>query len=309
VTEFGGYGARMWRGLGSTERVIARRCRGLVVSFCNPPHALVGVHRHDGRGLVQLPLEPAEQFTGIAADQTHLYVATGAHGVARLVALTRTTWTVAWEAPLPRADDVHSIAVTDGYLYAVSTGTDSLIRYRLDRGVSDPEIVWSPTGAVEDTHHLNGIALWSGSIIVSAFGPRLGDRWASARDGYLYDVSRGAPIHKGIYHPHSVLPWRDDLWWCESATGTVHSLSGRRCVVDGYARGLAQLSNRLLAIGTSVGRHTGDGSITNPLDPGVPAGRCGVTVFDARTDTIRGFLDTGGIGPEIYGCWMPRGGA
>jgi hypothetical protein len=299
----------MRRALGLTGRAIARRCRGLVVSFCNPPHALVGVHRHDGHDLVQLPLESAEQFTGLAADDTHLYVATDARAEARLVALARATWTVAWEAPLTAAHDVHSIAVTDGYLYAVSTGTDSVIRYRLDRGVGDPEIVWSPTGAGEDTHHLNGIALWNGSVIVSAFGPRRGERWASARDGYLYDASKRAPIEKGIYHPHAVLPWRGELWWCESATGTVQSSSGRRCVVDGYARGLAPLTNRLLAIGTSVGRHTGDGAITNPLDPGAPAGRCGITVFDARTDSTPGFLDTSRIGPEIYGLWTPRGGA
>jgi hypothetical protein len=305
----GGYRARMWRGLGSTERVIAWRCRGLVVSFCNPPHALVGVHRHDGHDLVQLPLPPAEQFTGLASDDSHLYVVTESHGVARLVAVARATWTVAWEAPLPGAQDVHSIAVANGFVYAVSTGTDSVIRYRLARGVGDPEIVWSPTGASEDTHHLNGIALWNGSVVVSAFGPRRGDRWASARDGYIYDVSRGTPIEKGIYHPHAVLAWRGELWWCESATGTVHSSSGRRCAVDGYARGLAPLTNRHLAIGTSVGRHTGDGAITNPLDPGVPAGRCGITVFDGRTDTIRGFVDASSIGPEIYGCWTPRGGA
>jgi hypothetical protein len=298
----------MWTRLGST-RAIARRCRGLVVSFCNPPHGSVGVHRHDGRDLVQLPLQPAEQFTGLAADDTHLYVATQGHSVARLVALTRATWGVAWDVPLPAADDVHSIAVTDGYLYAVSTGTDSVVRYPLHHGVGEPEVVWSPTGVGEDTHHLNGIALWNGSVVVSAFGPRRGERWASARDGYLYDTSRGAPIEKGIYHPHAVLAWRGELWWCESATGTVHSSSGARCVIDGYVRGLAPLSNRLLAIGSSVGRHTGDGSITNPLDPGRPAGRCGITVFDARTDTTRGFVDVSRIGPEIYGCWTPRGGA
>jgi hypothetical protein len=139
----------MWTRLGSTERAIARRCRGLVVSCCNPPHAWVGVHRHDGRDLVRLPLQPAEQFTGLAADDEHLYVATQGRSVARVVALTRATWTVAWDVPLPAADDVHSIAVTVGYLYAVSTGTDSVIRYRLDHCVGDPEVVWSPTGADE----------------------------------------------------------------------------------------------------------------------------------------------------------------
>lgn len=88
---------------------------------------MVGVHWHDGRGFVQRPVQPAEQFTGLAADDTRLYVATGARDVARIVAVERATWTVAWEAPLAAAHDVHSIAVANGYLYAVSTGTESVI--------------------------------------------------------------------------------------------------------------------------------------------------------------------------------------
>jgi Domain of unknown function (DUF4915) len=295
--------------LGVSQRAIARRLAGLVVTFCNPPHASVGVHRHDGHDLASLPVQPADQFTGMAADDNCLYVATGARAEARLVALSRTTWTVAWEAPLADADDVHSIAVADGHLYAVSTGTDCVMRYRLDGGVGDPEVVWSPTDGTDDTHHLNAITLWNGSLVVGAFGPRSGDRWASARDGYLFDVSRGIPIEKGIYHPHAVLAWRGELWWCESATGTVCTSSGPRCVVDGYVRGLAPVSNRLLAIGSSVGRHTGDGNITNPLDPGLPAGRSGITVFDAKKQTVRGFVDTSHIGPEVYGCWTHHGGA
>lgn len=295
--------------LGETERSIARRLAGLVVTFCNPPQSSVGAHRHDGHELVPLPLPPADQFTGIAADDSCVYVATGERSVARLVALSRTTWTVAWDVPLPGASDVHSIAVADGHLYAVSTGTDSVIRYPLDRGVGDPEVMWSPTDGTEDTHHLNAITLWNGSVIVAGFGRRSADRWASARNGYLYDISRGAPIEKGICHPHAVLGWRGELWWCESATGTVYSSSGPRCVVDGYARGLAPLSKRLLAIGSSVGRHAGDGSITNPLDPGLPAGRSGITVFDAKTERTLGFVDTSHIGHEVYGCWTHHGGA
>ena len=295
--------------LGVSERAISRRLAGIVVTFCNPPHSSVGVHRHDGHDLVPLPVQPADQFTGMAADDNCLYVAMGDRAVTRLVALSRTTWTVAWDVPLADANDVHSIAVADGRLYAVSTGTDSVMRYSLDRGVGDPELVWSPTDGAEDTHHLNAITLWNGSVVVAAFGPRSGDRWASARNGYLFDVSRGVPIEKGIYHPHAVLAWRGELWWCESATGTVYSSSGPRCVVDGYVRGLAPLSNRLLAIGSSVGRHTEDGSITNPLDPGLPAGRSGITVFDAKNQTTRGFVDTSHIGPEVYGCWTPHGGA
>lgn len=206
--------------------------------------------------------------------------------------------------PLPEINDCHSIVRYKDLLYAVSTGTDEVFTYHL-RGteVTDPQLVWTPSSAAQDVHHVNSITIANDDVVCSAFGPKEGDSWATSTHGYIYNISSDTRILDGLHQPHTATWSPQGLYFCNSRLGTVNH--GNRVIgqLSGYARGLAFAPEGVMYAGTSVGRRPVENStrtdvFRHPEDPGELNGRCAVVQFTpggARTE-----IGLSSFGFEIY---------
>ena len=178
------------------------------------------------------------------------------------------------------------------------------VRYDLaPLGVRNPEVIWRASNTGTDTHHINSIIEWQGSLVISAFGPKFGTLWASAMDGYIHDISQDRRIKGGIYHPHSLSVLGDRLYFLESYRKLFWCLEGPMTSLDdGYSRGVCWLSNDFVCLASSIGRRLSrsTGLIANPADPGKVAGNCGVIVRNVTHSKTIKRINLEGFGPEIY---------
>jgi len=165
-------------------------------------------------------------YVGLWADRDRVYCAwAGVNGSSHLSALERPALTLLDVTPLEGIKDVRSITVVDGFLYAVSTGTDEVRRVPLDRLGQPSEVVWRASGAGSDTHHVNSIVNAGHRILCSAFGPKTGTRWSTALVGYVVDIQSGELVCRGVEHPHSVTVASDDVYVAESRRARVRGIS------------------------------------------------------------------------------------
>jgi hypothetical protein len=283
--------------------------RSILLSFCNlPVPRRTGLLRleldSESTSEVMLGIEnTVESCTGLTAVHEKIYLLFVSRGMHYLGALRQGDLRPLHHQPLPEIKEGHSILAKDGYLYVVSTGTDEVFRYELGpAGVSNPSVIWRASNVGTDTHHVNSIIEWQGSLAISAFGPKFGTLWASAMDGYIHDITRDRRIKGGIYHPHSLSTWGHRLCYFESYRKLFWCLEGPLASLDSYSRGVCWLSNELVCLADSIGRRfsKSTGLIANPADPGERAGNCGVTLRDiAHGRTIKR-MSLRGFGPEIY---------
>jgi uncharacterized small protein (DUF1192 family) len=201
--------------------------------------------------------------------------------------------------------DAHSVALSGDRLTVVSTGTDSVVDVTM-RGadVIDERIFWrpEPDGELADRHHLNAVSWWGQNLIVSVFGKKQNERWASAQNGWIVNVSRNVMLASDIDHPHSLLVWSDRLLYCESRSRRVRVVGGRGSqILPGYARGLCSTGDRLF-VGTSTRRTISKSTgLENPIDsPDVLEQRCGISRLDSSSFAVEAFVDLSKYGDEIY---------
>jgi hypothetical protein len=234
-------------------------------------------------------------------------VATAVDGRTILSVLDRRTCAVLDVGHPENVKDVHSVAVVDGATYLVSTGTDEVRRLPRGRTGGPTEAVWQATTAGADTHHLNSILPVDGRLLCSGFGPKAGQRWSTAIDGYVVDLNSGEIAWRGIEHPHSLTAGHDDLYIVESRRAQVRSLLRSDAFpVEGYARGLALAADGTGVAGVSRGRRVSRslGTVENPADEGEFTGKASLVWFK-RTPGEPGFehvkeLDLSSYGTEVY---------
>ena len=58
--------------------------------------------------------------------------------------------------------------------------------------------------------------MWNDDILVSHFGKKTEALWISAHDGEIVNVTSGATLVSGLYHPHSLLATEDRVIHLES---------------------------------------------------------------------------------------------
>lgn len=274
----------------------------IAVSFCNQPDDAGGIlalldERTDERRWLDCGDLALQSGVGLAEADGLLYCAC-TDGDASYLAIFDASGTRRELRRLDAVSDIHSICIDGDDLFAVSTGTDEVVRHSLRTG-APPETVWSPSQAGADTHHLNAVIRRGDALLVSGFGPRAGATWSTARDGYIYDVASSRYLKRGLLHPHSLVSQRGILYFCESSRRSVRTLEGDRFVLDGYARGLAFGADGALFAGSSVGRRgAGDPALVlNPADAGSARGRCTVSAFtEGRSRTY----DVSDLGDEVY---------
>jgi Domain of unknown function (DUF4915) len=304
----------------------------LVASFCNlggSGRPALGVFQFPEPGKPTLlvsaePLAGITGITGLAADERYVYavgqvpfeyavrqVPFDARGAVRraplstLLTFDRRDLSLRDRYTFRLGRDVHSLALLDGGLMAVSTGTDALVELAVRDGrVVDEHVHWraDPIGQEQDLIHLNAVAVQRGgpadgrgALLVSGFGRRTGRSWSSARKGFIrrvgvWDGAPGAVLAAGLMHPHSVLDDGHDVLLCASYDRAVRTLGEGEWLtgLPGYARGLCRIRDTVY-VATSVGRRrsrSGAGPaapLGNPHDAGRPTGDCTVVGVDRST--------------------------
>ena len=226
-----------------------------------------------------------------------------------LCALDAATLRVRWRYSFKLGRDVHSIVAGDGGMYAVSTGTDELLRLGLDADgrVTSEEIVWRADSDDEraDRHHVNDVAVVGGQLLVSGFGPRPGPTaWEDARDGFVRSVADGSVVLGPLYHPHSICDLGSgEFAVCESPRRRIVTSADRiSSPLPGYARGLC-IAEAKLYVGTSRNRHPSEPLSILPYDrSSAPAGEGIVAIceLDLLTLELERVIELHPYGREIY---------
>jgi Domain of unknown function (DUF4915) len=195
---------------------------------------------------------------------------------------------------LPGVRDGHSVARKDDDLFVVSSGTDEVIRCELADGcLKSHEVIWAASDAGRDTSHVNGLALHSGRLLVSAFGVAPEGRLAAARNGYIHDVITDRVVSSGLAHPHSVSVRGGRVYHCESKTGRFRCGTRTLARLDGYLRGAAWVSDEVICLGSSEGRPPSGASHSS-------SDSCAIWFFDIRSGSPTGRVPLAEFGPEIY---------
>jgi len=289
----------------------------ILVSFCNlrVPAAPTLVLYDPNNGtcrVLKLPAELGEivGITGLGSADRHLYAVVHVAQVrgrkSVLVIFDATDLSLLRRYDFCAASDVHSIWAEGDAVYAVSSGTDEVMKLLL-RGteVVSEEVFWrpEPNAPRKDHHHLNSITGVDGQLLVSGFGRRSGEHWQSARHGFIQSLASSETIVRGIEQPHSVLILGEAIAYCESRQMAVRVHEGQRAPsLAGYTRGLCRIGDRVFAA-TSVGRRVSRSSgqvIDNPSDPGELEGRCTISTLSLDGFAIEATMDMTAFGKEIY---------
>ena len=218
-----------------------------------------------------------------------------------LFLLERDSYALRSAIALPSVNDIHSIALTEGGIIAVSTGTDQILA--IDFATLATTTLWHANTEMVDSNHLNAVMWFGDHLLCSGFGCKRSDRWSSAVDGYVYDITSGEYLVAGLYHPHSLATFASRLYLAESSHAVLRTLEKPIARFDGYVRGVAFSPTGACAVGTSVGRcdHAVGSIVLNPADPGSGTGRCAVYI----TDDVKNWgnatvVDCGHHANEIY---------
>lgn len=296
----------------------------LLVSFCNLPAPLVDT-ACPGLGILEIPsgrfrwletgAEGVGTCTGLAVDAGRIYTAWGRNRWEyHLTVLDARSLRVLGATPLGGVEDAHGIATDGRRVYVTSTGTDRVFRFPMDGDRLAPhgEVAFAAGVEETDAHHLNSIQCLPDApgTVLSAFGPKDGDTWSSARQGriLLLRGPRTAPetLAEGLRHPHSVSFSPDgDLFFCESGKGVFRNRDGSFAIrLNGYTRGVAWLGPSVAAVGTTTGRRisrsTGRPLVGNPAEQGEALGETAVWLVDVSARRVIGHFPLEAAAPEIF---------
>jgi len=156
------------------------------------------------------------------------------------------------------ARDLHSFLLLPGEneLLVASTGTDEIIRLKLNgcRVLSEDVFYQIGSGTSADQHHLNSLVMWKGDIYVSGFGPKEGNDWTTAKNGFVLNLRTNEKIIEGLQHPHSLTVIDGRLAFCESRKKTLRFVGDYTATnLSGYTRGLC-IAGEDIFVATSTQR-------------------------------------------------------
>jgi len=263
-----------------------------LISFCNQSGS-------DGNNLLLIDLETGKKrylldnvggFTGLTQDEEYFYALSQTSST-KIYIIEKGSEKIILEQELFKTHDPHSIAVDKEDMYIVSTGNDSVLKYKFDKkkpSVTFQEIFWKPedSSGEKDTYHINSIFIFDNQVYVSAFGSMKSEKWNSADEGYIMNITKNKKEIDHIYHPHSVfiesnIFLRKNVYYCESSTRSVKK--NNKTIVQlkkGYTRGLC-VRNNYLFIGTSSGRKKSKSTnlVNNASDTGFLEEDCRLLIY------------------------------
>ena len=180
---------------------------------------------------------------GLWISEQYLYlVRQEATGVSppELLMFDRSSFDLLTQYVFRSTGNVHSIWGSDGVLYAISTGTDEVLKLEMQGPeVISETVIWrlERERPRSDMHHLNAICARNGDLLVSGFGKRSGTMWTSASDGFIFNVTHGEKLAGGVNNPHSLALVGDTVVYCESKTRTVRLELAKREVAEAVPAG------------------------------------------------------------------------
>jgi hypothetical protein len=138
-------------------------------------------------------------------------------------------------------------------------------------------------------------------LLVSGFGQKAGDDWSVARDGFVFNITRGEMVASGLLHPHTLVAIDDTIAYCESQKMAIRLGGAYIEHFPGYTRGLCQIGQKLF-VGTSVERRfsKSTGKLKNDNPNWVPVRRCTVSRLSINSLEIEDTIDLTIYGDEIY---------
>ncbi len=224
-------------------------------------------------------------FTGIAQDDDFIY-ALYQSAEPGIVIFEKKTLRIVLEKELPELKDPHSVLTNKDKIYIVSTGTDQVLEYcfsKENKEIIFKKVLWFPkkSSQQKDSYHINSIFIENKDIFISAFGLKKNERWSSAKNGFIFNISTNKEIIDSIYHPHSIIAKNKKIYYCESTSKSVKENHKTIIKLDsGYTRGL-EIKERYLFLGTSSGRKNSksSGLINNPADIGELVSDCRLLMF------------------------------
>ncbi len=164
--------------------------------------------------------------------------------------------------PLPLQPNIHQIAYRDGWIWAVSPWTNSLIGVAEDsaRAIEFDLLEYATRPYLErvgdeadDRHHFNSLLWHKDRLFVSAHAFGVGSFILEFDPARLLLVGAFADVGSEI---HGLAHDGNELLWVSTGTAEVRSESGRcwKLREDGYARGFA-VTDRFLVVGVSSRAH------------------------------------------------------
>lgn len=294
----------------------------LLISFCNSPpysklkkkgYSPLGILDYEKNMVYWLKVPPAPKYsgiTGLSQNKDYIFASYQSKNTGAIIVFAKAGLGVKYWTELPGSKDVHSILFHNNFLYVVSAGNDQILSYRCKNGeidVSSAKSLWKPkeSSGQSDTHHLNSICWHKRGLFVSAFGPKTGERWSSAKNGYILELKSGRKLAVQIYHPHSIFSNGDNIVFCESTARSLRT-NGNRIIfkfADGYTRGLAGAGN-YWAVGLSAGRRVSRSTklINSIADPGELIAICKLVFLEKnfRQPKISFLFDFISFHNEIY---------
>ena len=104
-----------------------------------------------------------------------------------------------------------------------STGTDELVRVTFGVAGASVETVWSPTTRTA-TSTISIPDFLPRRALVFGLRTKNGDSWIGDGMVYVYNVSAGEYLVRGLYHPHSLAELDGRLYLCESASSVIRPI-------------------------------------------------------------------------------------
>ena len=214
----------------------------------------------------------AHGVTGLALTDSHLLAAVQNSSMGPFLAIfDRQAFQFIDRHVFELARDVHSIVVDGNDVVVASSGTDEVVRVRLEGSrVISEAVVWRPDSSAPrgDYHHLNALCHANGDLLVSGFGRKPGKLWSSAHDGFIFNITTNQVVVCNIDQPHSIVALGETLAYCESRRMRIRTVNdSRQVTLPGYTRGLCRTGDTL-CVALSQGRKSSKstGIIENPSD-------------------------------------------
>ncbi|NCA93881.1 MAG: DUF4915 domain-containing protein [Sphingobacteriia bacterium] len=262
----------------------------VLISFCNPQPESIN------KNLLILDLknkkseyllETRDGLTGITQDNNFFY---SLSQNSKIYIIDRSSHKLILTKKLDNLLDPHSLFIEEDELFVVSTGNNEILKYKISKdrlNVDFVEVFWKQHGTnneVGDIYHINSIFKEKKSIYITAFGLRSGDRWSSAKNGYVLNITDDRKEIYNIYHPHSLIIKDEKMYYCESALQSVKE--GNNIIVklkSGYVRGLA-LDKKYLVLGVSGGRKVSKstGMLNKISETSLMEANCKILVFKKK---------------------------
>jgi len=196
-------------------------------------------------------------------------------------------------------EGIHAILATPDEICLAVTGSDRVMS--LSRN-GKTRVLWKNGSSMEDTIHLNSLALIDDRLAVAAMGLREADLWKTALHGYAFFVDNGERLFSEIVHPHSLSNYFGRALVLESAMMNVRTQSESVRVPSGFLRGVA-FDESLMVVGSSKGRLSSVSTgvlIGKPKGPGESLGDCLLNLLHISDGRVGGAQLTGQISLNRY---------